>query len=106
MISFVAAQATTYRVTFDANKQQKTSFTIVVNNDRVTIANKTYALQRYGYIHNDDSGMDFESYAYSQDRRMFCVSTTPITVELNKTTRVSGYMILIDNKCYLADKVK
>ncbi len=36
---------------------------------------------------------------------MFCISTTPISVDKDQFTRLSGYILVIDNKAYLAEKI-
>lgn len=103
IVSFITVQAATYRVTYDVNNQKKTSFTITVNSDRLTIAQNTYSLRQLGTITN--SGVVFQSYMYGQYQNMFCVSTTSITVDKDAFTRLRGYIILIDDKAYLADKI-
>lgn len=103
MISVVVANAATYRVKYDVLNQQTTSFTVQVNSDRLVIGNNAFSLRRMGTITN--SGLTFNSYAYGSREGMFCVSTTSITVEKNMFTRYTGYIIMIDNKAYLADKI-
>lgn len=103
LVCFIAAQAATYRVTYDVNNQKKTSFTITVNSDRLAIAQKTYSLRQLGTITN--SGVEFRSYMYGQHQGMFCVSTTPIKIDKDLFTCLSGYIVMIDNKAYLADKI-
>lgn len=103
MISAVVANATTYRVKYDVLNQQSTSFTVQVNSDRLVIGNNAYTLRRMGTITN--SGVTFNSYAYGSREGMFCISTSTITVEKNMFTRMTGYIIMIDNKAYLADKI-
>ncbi len=102
-LSIVIAQATTYRVTYDVNNQKKTSFNITVKSDRLTIGQNVYSLRQLGTITN--SGLVFNSYMYGQNQNMFCVSTTSITIDKDIFTRLKGYIILIDNKAYLADKI-
>lgn len=99
----VSLQAATYRVTYDVNNQKKTSFTVTVNSDRLMISQNTYSLRQLGTITN--SGLVFNSYMYGQNQNMFCVSTTPITIDKDMFTRLKGYIIIIDNKAYLADQL-
>lgn len=103
IIITAVANATTYRVKYDVQKQQSASFTIQVNSDRLVVGNNAFSLRRMGTITN--SGLTFNSYAYGDRDRMFCVSTTSITVEKNMFSRLTGYIIMIDNKAYLADKI-
>lgn len=103
MISAAVANATTYRVKYDVQKQQSASFTVQVNSDRLVIGNNAFSLRRMGTITN--SGLTFNSYAYGNRDGIFCVSTTSITVEKNMFSRLTGYIIMFDNKAYLADKI-
>jgi len=103
VISCVAAQAATYRVTYDVNNQKKTTFTVTVNSDRLAIGQNVYTLRQLGTITN--SGLVFNSYMYGQNQKMFCVSTTSITIEKDMFTRLKGYIIMIDNKAYLAERI-
>ena len=105
LICAIVVNATTYRVKYDVNNQRATSFTIKVETNRLTIGSNAYNLRRMGTITN--SGLTFNSYAYgSGDNGMFCVSTTSITIEKNPFTKLTGYIIIIDNKAYLADIVR
>ena len=104
LISAFVANATTYRVKFDAQTKSETSFIVKVQSNTLQIGNKTYSLRRMGTITN--SGFAFESYAYgSGSNGMFCVSTSKITVQVNPFKTVTGYMMLIDGKGYLVDKI-
>ena len=100
----IAANAATYRVKYDVNNQRSTSFTIKVEHNRLTIGSTAYSLRRMGTITN--SGITFDSYAYGRsDNGMFCVSTSSITVEKDLFTKLTGYIVIIDNKAYLAEKI-
>ena len=104
LISAFVANATTYRVKFDAQTKSETSFIVKVQSNTLQIGNKTYSLRRMGTITN--SGYVFDSYAYgSGSNGMFCVSTSKITVQVNPFKTVTGYMMLIDGKGYLVDKI-
>lgn len=103
IISCGIAQAATYLVNYDVNNQRKTSFIVVVNSDRITIGQNVYSLRQLGTITN--SGLVLNSYMFGQNKNMFCVSTTPITIEKDQFTRLKGYVILIDDKGYLAEKI-
>lgn len=105
LICAIVANAATYRVKYDVNNQRATSFTIKVEPNRLIIGSNAYNLRRMGTITN--SGITFNSYAYgSGENGMFCVSTTSITIEKNPFTKLTGYIIIIDNKAYLADIIK
>lgn len=105
VIVAVAAQAATYRVKYDVQNERSTNFTVVVNSNRLTIGNNSYDLRRMGTITN--SGITFDSYAYGlTGNGMFCVSTNSITVEKGLWNKLTGYIIIIDQKAYLADKVQ
>ncbi len=104
LICTIAVNATTYRIKYDVNNQRSTSIIVKVESNRLTIGSKAYSLRRMGTITN--SGITFNSYAYGSDGNgMFCVSTTSITVEKNLFTKLTGYIIIIDNKAYLAEKI-
>ena len=104
LISTIAVNAATYRVKYDVQNQRSTNFTITVGYDRLTINQTVYSLRRMGTI--TSSGVSFDSYAYgSGSNGMFCVSTTTISVKKDWLTTLSGYIIMIDNKAYLADKI-
>ena len=103
IIAFVA-NATTYRAKFDAQTRKETSFVVKVQTNTIQIRNNTYSLRRMGTITN--SGYVFESYAYgSGSNGMFCISTSKITVQVNPFKTVTGYMMLIDRKAYLVDRI-
>ena len=100
----IVANATTYRVKYDVNNQSYTSFIVRVESNRLTIGSNAYLLRRMGTI--TSSGLTFDSYAYgSSENGMFCVATTSITIDKDIFTKLSGYIIIIDNKPYIADKL-
>lgn len=100
----IVANAATYRLKYDINNQRSTSITVKVERNRLTIGSTVYSLRRMGTITN--SGITFDSYAYgSSDNGMFCVSTSTITVEKDLFTTLTGYIVFIDNKMYLAEKI-
>ena len=103
VLTAIVANATTYRVKYDVANERSTSFVVNVSYDKITINGTTYSLHRMGTITN--SGFVFDSYSYGNQERMFCVATTPITVQKNTFTTFHGYMMLIDGKAYLADKI-
>jgi len=103
VVSCLAAHAATYRVTYDIINQKKTALTVIVKPDRLTIGGRTYSLRQLGTITN--SGLLFNSYMYGKNENMFCVSTTSITVDKDMFTRLKGYIIIIDNKAYLAERI-
>lgn len=103
IMSAIAAEAANYRVKYDVLNQCETSFVVRVGYDRVSISQTSYSLRRMGTITN--SGITFDSYSYGNRDGMFCVSTTSISLQLNIWKTISGYIIIIDNKAYLADKI-
>lgn len=104
ILSVVIANAATYRVKFDAQTQSQTSFIVKVQPNTLTIGSRSYTLRRMGTITN--SGFVFDSFAYGPgENGMFCVSSSRISVQVNPYTTVSGYMMLIDNKAYLVDRI-
>ena len=104
IISAFVGNATTYNVKFSAHTMKETSFVVKVQPNTITIGNDTYPLRRMGTITN--SGYVFESYAYgSGSNGMFCISTSKITVQVNPFKTVTGYMMLIDGKAYLVDRI-
>ena len=99
----IVANATTYRVKYDVNNQSYTSFIVRVESNRLTIGSNAYLLRRMGTI--TSSGLTFGSYAYgSRENGMFYVSTSSITVEKDLFTKLTGYIVIIDKKAYLAEK--
>lgn len=104
LICVFVANAATYRAKFDVQTMNETSFIVKVQPNAIQIRNNTYSLRRMGTITN--SGYVFDSYAYgSGSNGMFCVSTSKITVQVNPFKTVTGYMMLIDGKAYLADLI-
>lgn len=101
-ISAIVANAATYKVKYDVTSQCSTSFIVKVETNQLTIKSNAYSLRQLGTITN--SGITFNSYVYDSNR-MFCVSTTSITVEKDLFTKLTGYIIMIDNKAYLAEKI-
>ena len=103
IFSVFIVNATTYRVKYDVANERSTSFIVNVSYDKITINGTTYPLHRMGTI--TSSGFVFDSYSYGSQEKMFCVASTPITVQKNAFTTLHGYMMLIDGKAYLADKI-
>ena len=103
LISAVAANAATYRVTYDVNNERSTNFIVKVESDRLTWGQQSYSFRRMGTI--TSSGITFNSYSYGSREGMFCVATSSITVKKDLLTTLSGYLILLDNHAYLAQKV-
>lgn len=104
LVSTIAVNAATYRVKYDVQNQRPTNFTVTIGYDRLTINQNVYTLRRMGTI--TSSGITFDSYAYgSGSNGMFCVSTSSIDIKKDWLTTLSGYIIMIDNKAYLADKI-
>ena len=100
----IVANATTYRVKYDVNNQSYTSFIVRVESNRLTIGSNAYLLRRMGTI--TSSGLTFDSYAYgSSENGMFCVATSSITVEKDLFTKLTGYIVIVDKKAYLAEKI-
>ncbi len=82
LISAIVVNAAIYRVKYDVHNKQSTSFIVKVESGKLTVRNNTYHLRRLGTITN--SGLEFNSYVYgSNEKGMFCVSTTTVTVEIN-----------------------
>lgn len=104
LVSTIAVNASTYRVKYDVLNQRPTNFIVTVGYDRLTINRNAYTLRRLGTITN--SGLTFDSYAYGSDSNgMFCVCTSSIDIKKDWLTTLSGYLIIIDSKAYLADKI-
>ena len=104
IISAFVANASTYRAKFDVQTKNETSFVVKVLSNTIKIGNNTYSARRMGTITN--SGYVFESYAYgSGSNGMFCVSTSKITVEVNPFRTITGYMMIIDSRAYLVDRI-
>lgn len=104
ILGVFVANAATYRVKFDVQTKNETSFMVKVQPNTIQIHNTSYSLRRMGTITN--SGFVFESYAYGAGSNgMFCVSTSKITVQVNPFKTITGYMMLIDNRAYLVDKI-
>ena len=104
VISSIAASATSYRVKYDVINQRSTSFIVKVEPNRLTIGSNVYTLRQMGTITN--SGLLFNSYTYGSGYYgRLAISTTSITVEKNRFLKLAGYVIIINNKAYLADKI-
>ena len=104
LVSAIAVNAATYRVKYDVLNQRSVNFTFNVGYDRLTINQSSYSLQRMGTI--TSHGLTFDSYAYgSGSNGAFAVSTTSISFEKDWLNTISSYIIMIDNKAYLADKI-
>lgn len=104
MISAIVANAATFRVKYDVLNQRSASFIVKVEPNRLTIGSSAYPLRRMGTI--TSSGLTFYSYVYGRnDEGMFCYSTTSITLETGIFSHVTGYIIIIEKQCYLAEKI-
>ncbi len=102
MIVAITISAETYQCHFDVNAKSTTKLTISVNSSSLSVGSNTYTLRQLGTITN--SGVTFKSYVYSSSERMFCVSTSQVTLQLSPVQTVTGYVIMIDNHTYLARK--
>lgn len=103
-IGNLAMSAATYRVKYDVLAQKPTNFTVVVGYERLTINNNAYALCRMNPI--TSYGLTFDSYLYGEDwNGMLAISQKPIEFQNDSWTIVSGYVILFDNKAFLANKI-
>ena len=103
IICTVAVNAATYRIKYDVNNQRATSFVMTLSSDKVAIGQRTHSLRRMGTITN--SGLVFDSYCYGYNGGMLCVATASISVKKDIFTTLSGYIVIIDSKAYLADKI-
>ncbi|MGL5937112.1 MAG: hypothetical protein ACRCZY_06395 [Phocaeicola sp.] len=98
------ANAESFQITYDIKSQKEVSFAVTVSSNKVIIDQKSYTLRVLGTLTN--SNIEFNSYCYGENDRMFCVSTSEITVEKDQFTKFFGYLIFIDDKVYFADKIK
>lgn len=104
LICAIVANAATYRVKFDIINQRAASFIVKIDYNRLTIGSTAYPLRRMGTITN--SGFTFDSYAYgSSSNGALCVSTASTSIQKDRWSVLSGYIIIIDDKAYLADKI-
>lgn len=104
IFSTIVANAASYRVKYDVINQRSTSFIVKIEYNRLTIGSNVHTLRQMGTITN--SGLLFNSYAYGSGYKgLLAVSTTSITVEKNRFMKLTGYVIIINNKAYLADKI-
>ena len=92
--------AQSYTVFFDATSKTSTNFTVNLSGNSITIRGNRYSLQRMGTIRN--SGITFNSYLYGSNDLMFCVATSSMTVQVPGQGNVTGYMMLINQRPYLA----
>ena len=102
LISCIAANAISYRVKYNVTDREDASFIVIPSHDKVVINNDTFSLRRLGTI--TSSGLTFNSFCYGQNDNMLCISTSSIMVE-DLFKKVTGFVIMIDNKAYLADKI-
>ncbi len=102
LISGIVANAATYRIKYDVQEKKETSFVVTLSSDKVVVGNNTFSLRRLGTITN--SGLTFNSYCYGEYDKMLCVSISSVTVG-DFFKKVTGYIIMIDNKTYLAEKI-
>jgi len=94
--------ATTYEVYYDINTKQEANLLITVNNNTLKVGQKVYPLRLLGHINNGN--VVYASYAYDTTQKTFCVSTTLITLKLDNNRTTTGYLIILDDKAYLAQK--
>jgi hypothetical protein len=100
LVSGIVANAATYRIKYDVKEKKETSFVVTLSSDKIVVGKNVFPLRRLGTITN--SGLTFNSYCYGEYDKMLCVSTSSVTVG-NFNKKVTGYIIMIDNKTYLAD---
>lgn len=106
LIAAISASAETYRVFVDAQTRRETNFTVNVQpqSNSITINGTRYSYKPYGSIYNQAQGMTFISGAYSSSDKMFCVSTSQISLQVSPGKIAKGYVMIIDGKGYLALK--
>lgn len=103
VISAVVANAATYRVKYDVNNERSVNFIVKVEFNQLLWNQQSFSLRRMGTITN--SGITFDSYCYGRRDGMFCVATSSMTVKKDFFTTLTGYLIIIDQHAYLADKI-
>ena len=102
LVGSITANAESYRIKYNGKGEKVASFVVTLSSDNVIINNDVFSLRRLGTITN--SGLTFNSYCYGRNDGMLCVSTSSIAVG-DLFRRITGYIIMIDNKAYIADKI-
>ncbi len=92
-----------YKCFYNMTDQQAVNFTVTVNGRNLYIGSQTYSLRRLGTI--TSQGVEFKSYEFSTSGRMFCVSTSQISVQVSTFNTKTGYVLLIDDKTYFATRL-
>lgn len=100
----VVVNAATYRVKCD-NTGKTMSFIVKVENNKLAIGKYVFSLKYLGQIYDQATGLTFYSYSILPKGQMFCVSTSKFTMRKKNNTLISGYVIMIKNKGYIADRI-
>lgn len=103
VLSVFMANAEKYRVKYNVNDQREVSFIVDLKSDQVLIKGRTYSVWRMGSV--SSSGVNFRTYAYGTQSGTLGISTTQESLQLNSYRTIKGYIIIIDNKAYFADKI-
>ena len=103
VLSVFMANAEKYRVKYNVNDQREVSFIVDLKSDQVLIQGRTYLVWRMGSV--SSSGVNFRTYAYGNQSGTLGISTTQESLQLNRFKTIKGYILLIDNKGYLADRI-
>lgn len=99
-ITAIITFAQSYTVFYDATSKTSTNFNVTLSGNSITIRGSRYSLRQMGTITN--SGIIFNSYLYGANDQMFCVATSSMTVQIPGQGNVTGYMMLINQRPYLA----
>ena len=104
VLSVFVANAEKYRVKYNINDQREVSFIVNMQGDKLMINGKEYPVWRMGSV--SSSGVNFRTYAYGNQSGTLGISTTQESLQLNRFKTIRGYILLIDNKGYLADRIE
>ena len=103
VLSVFVANAEKYRVKYNVNDQREVSFVVNLQGDKLTINGREYPVWRMGSV--SSSGVNFRTYAYGYQNGTLGISTTQEGLQLNRFKTIKGYILLIDNKGYLAERI-
>ena len=103
VLSVFMANAEKYRVKYNVNDQREVSFVVNLQCDKLTINGREHPVWRMGNV--SSSGVNFRTYAYGNQSGTLGISYTQESLQLNRFKTIKGYIILIDNKGYLADRI-
>lgn len=103
IICTITINASKYLIKYRVNDQHPISFVLNVSSNYVTLKGHIFGIRQLGTI--TSHGLTYNSYAIGSKQKMFCIAQRKIDFKINNNTYINGYIIIIGQTMYLADKI-